>query len=247
VDYERALVGTAILIESEMALFYECMLKCARKPLDTADIVREAIFLQQSSDTPSHSLFVREWAQIRCSVMAVTSPKGSEQICCFKSFSAAFPANRKKDMEEFHTYQVTAWWTSGRTGIAKCESAPHALHFTAPLQFGGLEGRWTPEDLLLTAVGSCYATTFRALADYSKFEYADLEVQVAGTVQKVASGYSFSEIVTRPALAMVREEDRERAVRLLQKAQDLCLVGRALSVKHTFEPSIRFANISPTP
>ena len=30
-----------------MALFYECMLKCARKLLDTADIVREAIFSQR--------------------------------------------------------------------------------------------------------------------------------------------------------------------------------------------------------
>jgi uncharacterized metal-binding protein len=29
--------------ESEMALFYECMLKCARKLLDTADIVRDAM------------------------------------------------------------------------------------------------------------------------------------------------------------------------------------------------------------
>jgi hypothetical protein len=28
--------------ESEMALFYECMRKCARKLLDTADIVRDA-------------------------------------------------------------------------------------------------------------------------------------------------------------------------------------------------------------
>ena len=48
IDYERALVGTAIFIESEMALFYECMLKCARKLLDTADIVREAMFRQLS-------------------------------------------------------------------------------------------------------------------------------------------------------------------------------------------------------
>jgi hypothetical protein len=31
-----------------MALFFECMLKCARKPLDTADIVREAMFQQLS-------------------------------------------------------------------------------------------------------------------------------------------------------------------------------------------------------
>jgi hypothetical protein len=28
-----------------MALFHECMLKCAQKLLDTADIVREALFL----------------------------------------------------------------------------------------------------------------------------------------------------------------------------------------------------------
>jgi hypothetical protein len=27
--------------ESEMALFFECMLRCAQKTLDTADIVRE--------------------------------------------------------------------------------------------------------------------------------------------------------------------------------------------------------------
>jgi hypothetical protein len=30
-----------------MALFYECMPECARKLLDTADIVRDAIFRQQ--------------------------------------------------------------------------------------------------------------------------------------------------------------------------------------------------------
>ena len=32
-----------------MALFYECMLQCARKVLDTADIVRDAILRQLSS------------------------------------------------------------------------------------------------------------------------------------------------------------------------------------------------------
>jgi hypothetical protein len=32
--------------ESEMALFFECMLLCAQKVLDTADIVREAIYRQ---------------------------------------------------------------------------------------------------------------------------------------------------------------------------------------------------------
>ena len=41
-----------------------------------------------------------------------------------------------------------------------------------------MDGRWTPEDLLLCAVASCYTTTFRAVAESSKFEYKDLQVEV---------------------------------------------------------------------
>jgi uncharacterized metal-binding protein len=40
-------------MESEMALFYECMLQCAQQLLDTADIVREA-FLTVSSYGPEN-------------------------------------------------------------------------------------------------------------------------------------------------------------------------------------------------
>jgi hypothetical protein len=49
IDYERAYgwKGNTIY-ESEMALFSECMPWCARKGLDTADIVREAMLHQQS-------------------------------------------------------------------------------------------------------------------------------------------------------------------------------------------------------
>jgi len=80
-------------------------------------------------------------------------------------------------MEAVHSYRVVAWWSSGKTGLAKSDSAPTAIHFTAPPEFGGLEGRWTPEDLLLCAVAGCYTTTFRALADNSKLEYSDLGVE----------------------------------------------------------------------
>jgi hypothetical protein len=39
-DSKRAQVGNAQTIhESEMALFYECIQQCARKPIDTADVV----------------------------------------------------------------------------------------------------------------------------------------------------------------------------------------------------------------
>ncbi len=142
-------------------------------------------------------------------------------------------------MEATQKYRVVAWWSSGKTGLAKSNSAPNAIHFTAPPEFGGLEGRWTPEDLLLSAVASCYTTTFRALADYSKFEYADLGIEVEGTIRKTDSGYCFSEIVIRPNLTISTEEEQTRALRLLQKTKSVCLVSRALSVEQKFEPRVQ--------
>ena len=55
-----------------------------------------------------------------------------------------------------YIYRVAAWWTSGRTGLAKCESAPNTIHFSEAPEFGGLEGRWTPEQLLLCSLAGCF-------------------------------------------------------------------------------------------
>jgi organic hydroperoxide reductase OsmC/OhrA len=98
-----------------------------------------------------------------------------------------------------------------------------------------VDGRWTPEDLLLCAVASCFTTTFRTLAEYSKFEYTDLQVEAEGGISKTDAGYSFSEVLIRAILTISQEEDRARAVKLLQKAKTLCLVSRALSVQQRFE------------
>lgn len=144
-------------------------------------------------------------------------------------------------METVHRYRVVAWWTSERTGIAKSDSAPSAIHFAAPPEFGGLESRWTPEDLLLCAVASCFTTTLRALADYSKLEYSDLGVEVAGTVEKTDRGYGFTEIVIRPTLTIPGEQDQALALRLLQKAKSACLVSGALSVEQRFEPRVQMS------
>jgi len=43
-----------------------------------------------------------------------------------------------------HDYRVTAWWTSGRTGIAMSDSAPKAIHFSVAPDSRGLEGAGLP-------------------------------------------------------------------------------------------------------
>ncbi len=147
-------------------------------------------------------------------------------------------------MENEHKYRVVAWWSSGRTGLAKTDTAPNAIHFTAPPEFGGMEGRWTPESLLLCSIAGCFTTTFRAIAEYSKFEYADLEVQVEGTIKKVESGYAFTEIFVRPNLSITNEAEQPRALKLMQKTKGLCLVARALSVEQIFEPRVQVNSLA---
>ncbi|MFZ0796939.1 MAG: OsmC family protein [Terriglobales bacterium] len=146
-------------------------------------------------------------------------------------------------MEEAHRFRVVAWWASGRTGIAKSSSAPNAIHFTSPPAFGGLDGRWTPEDLLLCAIASCYTTTLRALAENSKFEYTDLQVEVEGKISRADTGYSFGEVLIRANLMVPQEADEARAIKLLHKANGLCLVSRALSVEQRFEPHVQVGEL----
>lgn len=149
-------------------------------------------------------------------------------------------------MNEEHAYRVAAWWTSGRTGIAKSDSAPNAIHFTAPAEFGGLEGRWTPEELLLASVAGCYTTTLRAIAGTAQFDFTDLQVEASGTIRKAESGYSFSEIVIRPSLKLSSIEQRDRALDLLKRAEKLCLVSRAIGTPLKFEPQLEITKAVPS-
>jgi peroxiredoxin-like protein len=141
-------------------------------------------------------------------------------------------------MEQAHKFRVVAWWSSGRTGIAKTDSAPNAIHFTAPVSFGGVEGRWTPEDLLLGAIAGCFTTTFRAIADHSRFAYVDLQVEVSGTVAQEDGGYGFTGISIRANLVVAREEDAHLGIKLMHKAEARCLVARALAIEQAFEPGV---------
>jgi peroxiredoxin-like protein len=148
-------------------------------------------------------------------------------------------------MEQTHQFRAVAWWTSGHTGITKSDSAPNAIHFTAPIAFGGMEGRWTPEDLLLGAVASCFTTTFRALAEHSAFEYTDLQTEVDGIVTRTGSEYGFSEITIRACVTIPDPAEEARALKLLSKTKAACLVSRALSVQQTFEAVVTVAAATP--
>ena len=143
-----------------------------------------------------------------------------------------------------YTYRVSAWWTSGRTGLAKCESSPNTIHFSEAAELGGLEGRWTPEQLLLCALAGCFTTTFHEIARSVKFEYTDLEVEIEGTVRRSrTSACNFEEVLIRPRLTVQSEEQFEAGLALLRRTKAICLISRAIAIPQTLEPVVEIVKV----
>src|SRR5579859_1245143 len=143
-----------------------------------------------------------------------------------------------------YTYRVSAWWTSGRTGLAKCESSPNTIHFWEAAKLGGLQGRWTPEQLLLCALAGCFTTTFHEVARAAKFEYTDLEVEVEGTVHRNrTTGCNFDEILLRPRLTVQSDDLREAGLGLLRRTKAVCMISRAITVPQTMEPTVETGKV----
>ena len=136
-------------------------------------------------------------------------------------------------------YSVGGHWTAGGRGAVAAEGVEKTIEFSAPLEFHGEVGFWTPEQFLLAAVASCFTTTFRAIAGNSKFDPVALDVTVEGTLTRNAGGYDFTAVVIRPRLVVRDESDRTRAIRLLEKTERGCLVARSLRCAVTMEAAVK--------
>ena len=141
-------------------------------------------------------------------------------------------------MESEYRFTAKAEWTTGRRGRVEGDSLAPGLDFAAPPEFQGVAGVWSPEHLFLGAVATCFVTTFSAIAEFSKFSFHALTVGVEGILEKAEGGYRFTRVFVDAALTIEREEDRERAQRLLEKAERSCLISRSIQSTIVLRPSI---------
>jgi organic hydroperoxide reductase OsmC/OhrA len=141
-------------------------------------------------------------------------------------------------MEKQYVYRVTAVSTVGLSGVATAEEIQPSIAFSAPPEFQGEAGRWTPEHLFLASVAGCFMSTFSGMAQFSKFEFLSLDLEVEGVLSKEGEGWRFTQVSMQPRLKIAQENDRERANRLLEKAEKTCLVVHSINSKVILEPEV---------
>lgn len=141
-------------------------------------------------------------------------------------------------MNTSYSFTSSARWTGDRHGVVEGHEVKPPINFSAPPEFQGQAGVWTPEHFFTSAVATCFITTFQAIAALSKFEARALEVSAEGQVEKGEGGFRFTRVTVRPVLTTTNESDRERALRLLEKAERACLVSRSLQSQIVLDPQV---------
>jgi peroxiredoxin-like protein len=141
-------------------------------------------------------------------------------------------------MESHHEYQVHAFGAGGRNGVVSAEGVLSSISFSAPPEFSGEPGRWTPEHFLVAAVASCFVSTFSGMAEKSRLEFASFNMDAEGVLGNEDGIWRFTEIILRPVVAILNGVHRDRIIRLLEKAQESCLIARSLQCKVVLFPAV---------
>jgi organic hydroperoxide reductase OsmC/OhrA len=113
------------------------------------------------------------------------------------------------------------------------------IDVAVPPEFRGPGGDWSPEQLLVASVASCYAVTFTALAERRQIPIDSLMVTGTGHVAHRDDGrVGFVAVELTPRITTEPEfvAAAERTARFVDTA---CLVTRALSVPVEVTPVVR--------
>ena len=84
-------------------------------------------------------------------------------------------------------------------------------------------------------------TTFLAIAENSKLEFTRFHCESKGKLDQVDGKFLMTEIILEPTVTIANEKDRERAERVLSKAEAACLISNSIKSKVTMIPTIILA------
>ena len=146
-------------------------------------------------------------------------------------------------MQSFpHHYPASARGEATGNVIVSAKDVPD-ITTAAPAEFGGPGDEWSPEALLVAAVADCFILTFRAIARASTLEWSHLRCDVVGVLDKVERVTQFTEFQIMATLEVPADTDRDKAERLLERAEKGCLITNSLMADTHLTVSVNINNV----
>jgi len=121
-------------------------------------------------------------------------------------------------------------WSGGRLGRARVNAGGEIVQVSAPASMGGLGAGTNPEELLLSAVGSCYTATLAAILEAARLPASRIGVKVEGTVSDhPGASARFSAIVVNPNFSGIDAARATEYEGAAERARERCFIGGQLA------------------
>lgn len=149
-------------------------------------------------------------------------------------------------MFEPHYYNVEVSWTRDRKGTLCSPEVKEGqlpkngcINVATPPEFPkGIAGIWSPEHFFTAAVGSCLMTTFLSIAENSKLEFVSFYCMSRGKLEQIDGAFLMTEVILEPRVVIRSESQKERAQKVLQKAEQNCLISNSLKSRIEMRPVV---------
>lgn len=141
-----------------------------------------------------------------------------------------------------HQYAVKAFAGANDNVVLSSPGLEENIDSAPPAEFGGPGDRWSPETLLVAAVADCFILTFRAIARASKLEWLSLSCDVEGILDRVDDVTQFTAFRLRVVLDAPDGTDEQKAIRLLEKSENACLITNSLNAETHLDADIRIVD-----
>ena len=139
-----------------------------------------------------------------------------------------------------HNYAVTAS-AHADSNVELASPGLEVIESAAPAEFGGPGDRWSPETLLVAAVADCFILSFKAIARANKLEWHTLSCSVDATLDRVDRVTRFTAFNERVVLEVPAGTDEAKAMRLLERAEKVCLITNSLSAETHLSAEVQTA------
>ena len=134
------------------------------------------------------------------------------------------------ESEPVHRFEANVSWAGDGAGFGevRVSEGRFAVPYAGAVSLGGSGGKANPEELLLAAVGACFANTWAIFLKKLQIPYETPEVEVSGEVgPDPAGGFRLQKAVVRARVPReLLAADRAKVEKTLSLAEKYCIVSK---------------------
>lgn len=140
-----------------------------------------------------------------------------------------------------HEFLMDLTWPGGRNNVGTLEAKNLITKVSIPKEMDGPEIGTNPDEMLLGAAATCYMISLGALLERANID-ATLKIKSVGTVDVTNGVFTYEKITHHVLIALqnATEDRKKKAYKLAVKAEQTCMISKALKGNVTIEVEIQF-------